>query len=210
MWRHHRATCADGDDVHMVIMAEGLTSRSTFDGTNRREELSALAQAAHAANAVLGVSELTLLQLPDNRMDSVDRLDVIKAVESKMADFAPDRIYTHHAGDVNIDHRIIHEAVNTACRPLPGHSVRGLLYFEVASSTEWQIPGSAPAFLPNWFVDITETLPSKIEALHLYESEMRDWPHPRSFSAVEHLARWRGATVGTQAAESFMLGRLIL
>src|SRR5471030_536495 len=126
MWRHHRATCADGDDVHMVIMAEGLTSRSTFDGTNRREELSALAQAAHAANAVLGVSELTLLQLPDNRMDSIDRLDVIKAVENKMANFAPGRIYTHHAGDVNIDHRIIHEAVNTACRPMPGQSVRGL------------------------------------------------------------------------------------
>lgn len=200
----------DGDEVHVMIMAEGLTSRSSFDRTGGADELSVLAQAAHAANAALGVSELTLLRLPDNRMDSMDRLDVIKAIESKMADFPPDRIYTHHAGDVNIDHRIIHDAVNTACRPLPGQSVRCLLYFEVVSSTEWQIPGSAPAFLPNWFVDITETLPGKIEALHCYESEMRPWPHPRSYSAVEHLARWRGATIGAQAAESFMLGRIIL
>jgi LmbE family N-acetylglucosaminyl deacetylase len=200
----------DGDEVHVMIMAEGLTSRTGFDRAQDGAELSVLAQAAHAANAALGVAELALLQFPDNRMDSIDRLDVVKAVESKVAAFAPERVYTHHAGDVNIDHRVIHDAVNTACRPLPGHPVRSLLYFEVASSTEWQVPGSAPSFLPGWFVDITETLTAKLEALRCYSSEMRDWPHPRSYKAVEHLARWRGATIGTQAAESFMLGRFIL
>lgn len=200
----------DGDEVHVMIMAEGLTSRAGFDRTQGSEKLSDLARAAHAANALLGVAELTLLQLPDNRMDSMDRLDVIKAIESKVAALAPERVYTHHAGDVNIDHRVIHDAVNTACRPLPGHPVRSLLYFEVTSSTEWQPPGSGPAFSPGWFVDITETLALKLDALRCYASEMRDWPHPRSYEAVEHLARWRGATVGTQAAEGFMLGRVIL
>jgi LmbE family N-acetylglucosaminyl deacetylase len=200
----------EGDEVRVMIMAEGLTSRSSFDRVQDGEELSTLARAAHAANAALGVAELTLLQWPDNRMDSIDRLDVIKAIESKVMEFVPERVYTHHAGDVNIDHRVIHDAVNTACRPLPGQPVRSVLYFEVVSSTEWQVPGSAPAFLPNWFVDITETFPAKAEALRCYASEMRGWPHPRSFEAVEHLARWRGATIGSHAAEGFMLGRAIL
>jgi hypothetical protein len=88
---------------------------------------------------------------------------------------------------MNIDHRVIHDAVNTACRSTPGHPVRTLLYFEVPSSTEWQIPGSAPVFAPTWFVDISATLDAKLAALHEYQTEMRDWPHPRSYKAVEHL-----------------------
>jgi len=199
----------DGDEVHIVIMAEGLTSRSDYDGSTGRDELSELAEAALAANAVLGVADISLLRLPDNRMDSMDRLDVIKVIEEKITSFCPELVYTHHAGDMNIDHRIIHDAVNTACRPLPGHSVKSLLYFEVNSSTEWQIPGSAPMFTPNWFVDISETLELKLAALHEYEMEMRAWPHPRSYQAIEHLARWRGAIVGVDAAEAYVLGRLI-
>jgi hypothetical protein len=88
--------------------------------------------------------------------------------------------------------------------------VRSLLYFEIASSIEWQIPGSAPAFLPTWFVDVSETMVVKMNALIAYEMEMRDWPHPRSYQAVEYLAEWRGSTVGVEAAECFVLGRMIV
>jgi LmbE family N-acetylglucosaminyl deacetylase len=116
---------------------------------------------------------------------------------------------THHAGDVNIDHQRVHQAVVTACRPQPGHPVRTLLFFEVPSSTEWQPPGSAPAFTPNWFVDISSTLDCKLNALDAYAEELRVWPHPRSLQAVEALARWRGATVGVEAAEAFILGRYL-
>ena len=93
----------------------------------------------------------------------------------------------------------------TACRPTPGHVVKQLLSFEVASSTEWQPPYSAPAFQANWFVDISNQWRRKREALMAYDSEMRDWPHARSIEAVEHLARWRGAQVGVEAAEAFCL-----
>ena len=108
---------------------------------------------------------------------------------------------------MNIDHRRLHEAVVTACRPTPGHVVKRLLSFEVASSTEWQPPGSGPAFHANWFVDISDQWARKREALAAYSSEMRDWPHARSLDAIEHLARWRGAQVGVEAAEAFSLLR---
>lgn len=200
-----------GDEVHVVILAEGVTSRDKVrQRTNHTTELSELANTAHTANKILGVKSLSLHDLPDNRLDSVDLLDIVKMIENSVQSLKPDILYTHHVGDVNIDHRRIHDAVITATRPQPGQSVKTLLFFEVQSSTEWQPPGSAPPFAPNWFVDVSLTLELKMKALAAYTMEMRDWPHARSCEAVEYLARWRGASVGCDAAEAFVLGRQIL
>ena len=197
-----------GDIVHVLIMAEGATSRTLQRDRDKVEnELSALAVAAQQASDILGVQSLKLHDFPDNRMDSCDLLDVIKVIENKISKYQPDIIYTHHGGDVNIDHSLIHKAVVTATRPIPEQIVKTLLFFEIASSTEWQTPGSALPFTPNWFVDISETLNLKIKALTAYESEMHLFPHARSLTALENLARWRGANVGVEAAEAFVLGR---
>lgn len=200
-----------GDAVRVLIAAEGATSRrSERDRSASAEELSGLVHAAHQACRILGTLGVEFLDLPDNRLDSLDRLDLIKLVEKRIARHQPEVVYVHHAGDVNVDHRRLHEAVVTACRPSPHHPVRRLLSFEVASSTEWQAPGSAPAFQPNWFVDISAQWARKQQALKAYESEMRAWPHARSHEALEHLARWRGSQVGVEAAEAFCLLRQLL
>ena len=200
-----------GDQVQVLIVAEGATSRQQQRDRNQAsDELSALAQAAQKAGAILGAQGVELLDLPDNRLDSLDRLDLIKQIEERIARHQPQVVYVHHAGDVNIDHRRLHEAVVTACRPTPGQPVRLLLSFEVASSSEWQPPGSAPAFQPNWFVDISGQWQRKRDALVAYASEMRPWPHARSLEALEHLARWRGAQVGVEAAEAFCLLRQVV
>ena len=197
-----------GDQVQVLIVAEGATSRQEQRNRNQAsDELSALAQAAQKAGAILGAKGVELLDLPDNRLDSLDRLDLIKQIEERIARHQPQVVYVHHVGDVNIDHRRLHESVVTACRPTPGQPVKRLLSFEVASSTEWQPPGSAPAFQPNWFVDISAQWIRKREALEAYASEMHPWPHARSIQAVEHLVRWRGAQVGVEAAEAFCLLR---
>ena len=200
-----------GDHVQLLIVAEGATSRQQQRDRGQVDtELSDLARAAQKAGEILGAKGVELLDLPDNRLDSIDRLDLVKLIEARIERYQPQIVYTHHAGDVNIDHRRLHEAVVTACRPTPGHSVKRLLSFEVASSTEWQPPGSAPAFQPNWFVDISDQWERKRLALEAYASEMRPWPHARSIQALEHLARWRGAQVGVQAAEAFCLLRQLL
>ena len=200
-----------GDVVHILIVAEGSTSRQQQrDRSQAADELSALAKASHAAASILGVAGVELLDLPDNRLDSLDRLDIIKRIEERVDRHQPECVYIHHAGDVNIDHRRLHEAVVTACRPTPGHVVKRLLSFEVMSSTEWQVPGAAPPFQPNWFVDISDHWERKREALLAYASEMRSWPHARSLEAVEYLARWRGAQVGVEAAEGFCLLRQLV
>jgi LmbE family N-acetylglucosaminyl deacetylase len=201
----------EGDVVHVLLAGEGLTSRDTRQSRAKRQSaLTRLGQSARRANAILGVRTVDFLHYPDNRMDSLDRLVIIKAVEGFLRRHAPEIVYTHHAGDVNIDHRIVHEAIVTACRPVPFYPTQTVLFFEVASSTEWQTPGSAPSFTPNWFNDISETWSLKLKALQAYGDEMRPWPHARSLRALEHLARWRGAAVGLNAAEAFMTGRHII
>jgi LmbE family N-acetylglucosaminyl deacetylase len=201
---------AEGDQVHVLIVSEGATSRgATRDRSKLRGELSQLAAAARRANQLLGTSNLELLDFPDNRLDGIDLLDVVKAVEGFLDKCKPQTVYTHWPSDLNVDHRVVSEAVQTACRPIPACVQEQLLFFEVPSSTEWRAGAGRP-FEPNYFVDVSATLELKQRALSAYETEMRAWPHSRSLEAVQSLARWRGASVGVAAAEAFTLGRALV
>lgn len=198
-----------GDAVHILILAEGLTSRGeTRDAEARAAELAAWRDTARRAGGLLGAQSVEFAGLPDNRMDRLELLDIVKRVEAFLTPLRPARIYTHHSGDLNIDHRLTHQAVLTAARP-QGPDSPDLLFFEVPSSTEWATPGTFTPFLPNWHQDIAATLEGKLAALAVYADELRPWPHPRSIDAVRDLARLRGAQVGLAAAEAFMLGRLV-
>ena len=176
----------------------------------RQAEFGELQLAIRQAAQILGGASVRFLGFPDNRCDSVDRLDLTKAVEAVISELKPDTVYVHHCGHVNIDHRRLHEATFTACRSQPDHPVRCLLSFETVSSTEWAPPGSLPAFQPTVFVDMDEYWPQKRAALETYQQEMRAWPHARSMVALEHLGCWRGASVGVEMAEAFMLLREVV
>jgi len=192
-----------GDAVHVLIVAQGVLARKSASA----EDLALHREAANRAAEAMGVKSLTLGDFPDNRLDSVDRLDVTRFIEERVAATLPQTVYTHHYGDANVDHRRVAECALTACRPLPGSSVKRVLLFETPSSTEWG--NAANAFTPNWFVDISATLDRKLAAVREYAGELRDFPHPRSEDGVTHLARWRGATAGVEAAEAFVLARSV-
>ena len=197
---------AKGDSVAVLFLADGVAARNPAEfgqaADGRR-------YAAETACGLLGATDLTFLPYPDNQLDQVPLLQLAQEIEKVISRLQPGIVYTHHSGDVNIDHRRTHDAVITACRPQPGFSVRRVLFFEVASSTEWRPPNSMPPFAPQWFNDVSEYLPLKLKALEVYADELRAYPHSRSIEAVEHLARWRGASVGVRAAEAFELGREI-
>ncbi len=197
---------AEGTDVHVLIMAEGATARHAIrDGTGLA--IGALREAARQAANVLGAEPPRFAGLPDNRLDSVPLLDVVKTVEVVVGEVRPSIVYTHHGGDLNVDHRIVHQAVVTACRPLPESPVRSLYAFETVSSTEWASETLGQSFRPTRFVNIATHLDRKLQALESYTSEMRSFPHPRSRENVVALARHRGACAGFEAAEAFMVIR---
>lgn len=203
--RHHQM----GDTVSVLMFTDGVGSRSNAPQPGASEGLAERRACAERASTILGVAHLEMLSYPDNAMDTVPLLEIVKAIEAALDRAQPNIVYTHHASDVNIDHRRVHDASIAACRPQPGHVVEQLLFFETPSSTEWRPPASMSCFAPNWFVDISDTFSAKLDALRAYAPELREFPHPRSLEAVEHLARWRGASVGLAAAEAFELGRNI-
>jgi len=192
-----------GGEVSVVFLTNGVGARNADSNSAIERRM----EASRNAGKILGVKEITQQNFPDNRLDSVPLLDIVQSIEPVIADLCPSVILTHHAHDLNVDHRVCHQAVLTACRPQPKHPVKTILGFEVASSTEWAF--SAPAFVPNYYVDISSQLDKKLRALDAYREEMRSAPHPRSVSSVEALARWRGATVGCGAAEAFSVVRMI-
>lgn len=195
---------AEGDTVYAVFLADGVSSRVGAD----QVDLTRRMQTAECARVILGITENFYLGLPDNRMDSIPLIDVVQQLERIIDKLKPRIVYTHHHGDLNIDHRITHQAVMTACRPLPGSSVGVIYSFEVMSSTEWATPTLDP-FLPNHYVEVSDYLKTKLEAIKAYQFEIRTEPHSRSIEHLEFLARHRGHAVGVMAAEAFINVRTI-
>jgi LmbE family N-acetylglucosaminyl deacetylase len=199
----------EGRDVHFAIMGEGITSRHANRDAAGVEQLAQLKRQAQAAAGKVGVQNVALHQLPDNRLDTVPLLEVVKLVEDLIDRIQPEIVYTHHPGDLNVDHGVIFRAVLTATRPMAGQPVRELYAFEVSSSTEWSFQRLEPIFRPNVFVDITHTIDAKVAAIECYESEARKFPHPRSPEALRALATRWGTVVGCAAAEAFELVRSV-
>ncbi len=195
---------AEGDEVHVVFLADGVTSREHGPDDLRTRE-----SAVEKAMSILGVQDHRYLGFPDNRLDSLPLLDIVQSLEKVVDAIQPDKIYTHHHGDLNVDHQIAHRAVLTTCRPVPGQSVKAILAFEVLSSSEWATPGLQP-FVPDTYVDITAYSELKMKALAVYQDEMRPYPHSRSFENVRSLMSLRGCSVGVHRAEAFSLVRQLV
>lgn len=199
----------EGHAVYMAILGEGLTSRTAQPADVSASALKTLGGCSQRVADLLGVKELTLHGLPDNRFDTLPLLEVVKVVEGLVERWRPAAIYTHHGGDLNVDHQVVSRAVLTATRPMENHPVRELYMFEIASSTEWAFQQLSPVFKPNVFVDIDATLSLKLEGMGMYETEARKFPHPRSAEALKAIAQRWGSVVGLKAAEAFEVVRLI-
>jgi LmbE family N-acetylglucosaminyl deacetylase len=198
---------AEGDRVEAVFLTDGVSARRGGGNESDRTDRQA---AANGAAEVLGIGQLHFLGFPDNRLDSVPLLDVVQRLEDIVFSAKPDVIYTHHGCDLNADHRVAHQAVVTACRPLPEATLTAIYGFETLSSTEWSTPPIGAAFQPERFVGIARWLKVKLKALECYRDELRSYPHPRSLTTVEALARLRGSTVGLEAAEAFTVVRQLV
>ncbi len=159
------------------------------------------------ADQILGVDELVQWSFPDMRLDSVPHVELNAAFETLLSDGGFDTVFVHHPGDINLDHRRIYDSVSVAACPAPGRTLRSVLTYHVNSSTEWGRLAGGVIHRPTVYVDVTETLALKLEALSALATEVRPFPHPWSLRAVEAQARVWGAEVGVEAAEAFELVR---
>jgi LmbE family N-acetylglucosaminyl deacetylase len=197
--------------THVVILGEGITSRSNERDVDLWEkELATHRENIDNAQKAIGFHSTSIFDFPDNRFDTVALLDIIKVIEQEKINFQPEVIFTHHGGDVNIDHQRTFEAVMTACRPMQNEIVKTIITFETPSGTEWRSPTDPRHFLPNLFFSVSQAnIDAKIKGMESYEFERREYPHPRSPEALKIQAQRCGIMVGTDFAEAFCLVRSI-
>jgi len=195
-----------GAKISVLFLSDGESSRKH---PKIKQLILDRKKQALKAGKILGIKNITFGDFPDNSMDTIPMLKVIQFIEKKIKEIKPDVIFTHFESDLNIDHQITSKAVITACRPIKNQTVKSVIFFEVLSSSEWNISIKNKSFKPNYFVDISKSLKFKLKALKLYKREMRKWPHPRSIQGVKLLSKTRGSSVGLSNAEAFILGRHI-
>lgn len=197
--------------IRVVILGEGITSRADErDPEKWKKELAIHRSNIESARAAIGYNSTGIYDLPDNRFDSIALLDIVKVIEREKTEFKPDVIFTHHGGDVNVDHQRTFDAVITATRPMSHENVCRIITFETMSGTEWRASSDPRQFLPNMFVEISkEGLDAKIKAMEAYEFEKRTYPHPRSPEALKVRAQMWGVANGMELAEAFQVIRSI-
>jgi LmbE family N-acetylglucosaminyl deacetylase len=203
----------DGHNIFVVILATGIASR--YSNPNKQKdkievEINNLRKEAEKSASILKIKKIHFLDFPDNRLDTIPKMDITFELKEIIENVKPQIVYTHHFGDYNWDHRIAFDVSLMACRPNVGDVFPKQIYsYEVLSSTDRSFQNNLNVFAPNVFEDIKDTIELKKKALQCYKTELRKYPHPRSPEALEYLARKRGNEVGLEFAEAFQLIRKI-
>ena len=190
-------------------MGSGKSSRHQTEKDNLKKEQESLKKEAEKAGKILGISKMFFENFPDQKYETVPLIEITKSIEKIKNQIKPDVVFTHHSGDLNLDHQIVFKAVMTAFRPVRGETAKEIYSFEILASTEWSGPNRKNYFVPNVFIDVSETISKKITAMASYKSELKKFPHPRSLKGIEVLARKRGMEAGIKYAEAFELIRLL-
>ena len=198
-----------GAKVKTIILTKGISSRHEKITSKVKNLQLKLYKSSLLANSAIGVKEISYYNLPDNEFDNKSLLSLVKLLEKEIKKFKPNKIFTHFINDLNIDHQYAAKAVMTAARPEYHSSVSEIIFFEVNSSTDYQINSNGMQFEPNFFVDISKTLKNKKNALNYYKSEMKKYPHSRSIKAVINKNISIGNSLGLNACEAFQIVRKI-
>jgi LmbE family N-acetylglucosaminyl deacetylase len=191
------------------LVDQGYRIISVITALGRKEEAHQTQKLALLANKELGIEEVVFLGHPNLELEMLPLHILNKQIEQLIEKYKPEKIFTHHYGDLNRDHQITFQSVLTAARPLPNKKPIEIITFETVSSSEWNTYTSENTFKPNYFVNISDSIDNKLAALKHYDVEMRDFPHPRSYEGIKHLANVRGMTVGVPYAEAFEIIRRV-
>lgn len=198
-----------GDEAYLLILSDGVTSRYNEITYEAEEAIINRFQESLESNKAIGYKETFFCKFTDNCFDKETLLKLIKEIEKYITLLEPTIIFTHHYGDLNVDHRMVFNAVQTATRPIGEFAVREIYCFETLSSTEWNFL-SSDKFVPNYFVNIETTIQDKLEGMKCYKSELREFPHPRSLESLEVNAKRWGTVAGCAYAEAFECLRKIV
>ncbi len=178
------------NNVNLCVVSEGATAQY-----NDKKMIQVRQESCKKSGKILGISNITFLDFPDMKLDSIPHLEINKSLEKIITKIKPDIIYTTPYNDLNKDHLTVFESTLVAARPVSS-SIKEILCYE--------LPGLMKnPFKPNVYVDISSQISHKIKAFKMYKSEIKKFPHPRSIKAIENLSIQRGVESGLKNAEAF-------
>lgn len=193
----------EGHQVYVCVVTVGQVPMFPQD------VILAIREEALAAHDLLGVQESIFLELPAVLLSEVPKYEINGKLSEVVSRVKPDIVYIPHFGDMHLDHALVAQAAMVAVRPINGCTVREVYSYETLSESEWNTPHATNSFIPNTYVDISKQLEKKEKAMVCYQSQLKEFPHPRSVKAIQALACLRGSTVGINAVEAFCMLRKI-
>jgi len=187
-----------GYNIQLLTFTDGVDARGVRGEKNRNIRLGKIAE-------LLGIGEFAHANFPDNRMDTTPLLDICKFIEDSVPD-QPDIIFTHHPDCLNVDHSMVYRSTITVFRPQFGNSVDLFAYY-VPSATDYN---PLNKFIGNTYFDVSEFVQKKINALKVYDEEIRKYPHSRSYENILNMMKVYGSEVGVEYAEKFQSIRRVI
>lgn len=186
---------AERAEVYVAIVTEGNASECAE---------------AKAAHKLLGVKETIFLSFPAAELDTVPHRDVNIKLCDLISEIKPELLFIPFIGDIHLDHQRIFLSSLVAARPNNPNAPKAIYAYETLSETNWYAPHVTANFVPNVFIDISEYLETKLQAMQMYTSQIKTFPDERSEETLRALATLRGSTVNRFAAEGFYLIRQII
>ncbi len=195
-----------GDEVVVIIATNASLGAPELFSDN---DIKHIRDEAIQAHKLLGVKETVFLDFPAPALNAFPEYKISIEIAKVFQKFCPTHLYLPHPGDIHQDHKAIYRAALVAARPQGKHKIAYIYCYETLSETEWT-PMQEKPFVPNHFVDVTDVFHQKAAAMNCFQSQVKGFPHSRSLEAFEALAKYRGATVGVERAEAFIVERQII
>ena len=194
----------EGNDVHVLVVAQGSPESSAVEVVDQinREML--------AAHTVLGVRSRSVLDFTGSELGTVSDGQLANAIKQTIYKCQSEIVYSPYPDNLNANHLKVHMATLGAIHPNDECPVHRLLCYEIPRETDGGIHARENKFIPMQFVNISNYVEQKLEAMTCYESQLKEHPHVRSLASMESLARLRGVMVHLDATEAFMVIRDII
>lgn len=196
----------EGDEVTIIIATNASIGAPEL---YREDQVENTRSEAIAAHRFLGVKETVFMDFPAPALNAFPEFKISLELSKIFQKIKPTHLYLPHPGDIHQDHKAIYRSSLVAARPQGENKVSNIYCYETLSETEWT-PMQEKAFVPNHFVDVTDVFSKKSEAMKFFGSQIKEFPHSRSVETFEALAMYRGATIGVERAEAFIVERQLV
>lgn len=147
------------------------------------------------------------LSLPPVRLSSMEEGEIIGKIRAVYDEVKPEWLMIPGQYDAHSDHHVVYSCCMACAKTFRAPYIKRITTMEILSETEYGY--QMEKFQPNLYVDISEEIEGKMEAMKIYDTETEEVPFPRSLDNIRALAAVRGGCCTRRYAEAFCIVKQI-